>query len=95
MSDTNAAQQLTMADKADIHELYELSVQNVEHEVEFMQGTFEFISSNLINISRLSDFGTRTDEIVFIINRSDWCKRVNDHLRIRCFRWDFLIARFF
>lgn len=31
----------TMADDADIHELYELSVQNVEHEVEFMQETFE------------------------------------------------------
>ncbi|MDX1480722.1 MAG: class I SAM-dependent methyltransferase [Woeseiaceae bacterium] len=29
-----------MADEADIHELYEISVQNVEHEVEFMQETF-------------------------------------------------------
>lgn len=33
----------TMADEADIHELYELSVQNVEHEVEFMQNTFRDI----------------------------------------------------
>ncbi len=31
----------SMADKADIHELYEASVQNVEAEVEFMQATFE------------------------------------------------------
>lgn len=30
----------TMAEQADIHELYELSVQNVEHEVEFLQSTF-------------------------------------------------------
>ena len=32
-----------MADKADIHELYEESVQNVEHEVEFLQQTFQEI----------------------------------------------------
>jgi SAM-dependent methyltransferase len=31
----------TMADEADIHELYELSVQNVENEVEFLQTTFK------------------------------------------------------
>ena len=31
---------ITMADKADIHELYEESVQNVENEIEFMQTTF-------------------------------------------------------
>jgi len=30
----------TMAEEADLHELYELSVQNVEHEVEFMRDTF-------------------------------------------------------
>lgn len=33
----------TMADQADIHELYELSVQNVEHEIEFLQKTFQDI----------------------------------------------------
>ena len=33
----------TMADQADIHELYELSVQNVEHEIEFLQKTFQEI----------------------------------------------------
>ena len=30
----------TLAQQADRHELYELSVQNVEHEVEFLQNTF-------------------------------------------------------
>ena len=34
---------LKMAEQADIHELYEESVQNVEHEVEFMQTTFKEI----------------------------------------------------
>jgi SAM-dependent methyltransferase len=33
----------TMAEKADIHELYEMSVQNVEHEAEFLQKTFQEI----------------------------------------------------
>jgi hypothetical protein len=37
----NKNNQPTMAEKADIHELYELSVQNVEGEVEFLQETFK------------------------------------------------------
>jgi hypothetical protein len=37
------ARKRTMADKADIHDLYERAVQNVEHEVEFAQATFEKI----------------------------------------------------
>ena len=36
MSARSAKKKSTMADKADIHELYELSVQNVEHETEFL-----------------------------------------------------------
>jgi SAM-dependent methyltransferase len=32
-----------MAEEADIHDLYEKAVQNVEHEVEFLQATFENI----------------------------------------------------
>ena len=36
----------TMAEQADIHELYELSVQNVEHEVEFLQKTFQDLRAN-------------------------------------------------
>ncbi len=40
MSVKSASKQPTMAQKADIHELYEMSVQNVENEVEFLQTTF-------------------------------------------------------
>jgi hypothetical protein len=44
MKATNApARKPTMADQADIHDLYERSVQGVEHEVEFTQTTFEHI----------------------------------------------------
>jgi SAM-dependent methyltransferase len=41
MSAKAKAKKPTMADEADIHELYELSVQNVENEVEFLQTTFK------------------------------------------------------
>jgi SAM-dependent methyltransferase len=41
MSAKSAKKHPTMAEQADIHELYELSVQNVEHEIEFLQQTFE------------------------------------------------------
>jgi len=37
------AGQATMAEQADIHDLYERSVQNVEHEIEFLQDTFRSI----------------------------------------------------
>ena len=37
------ANNATMAEQADIHELYEKSVQNVEHEIEFLQDTFKSI----------------------------------------------------
>ena len=43
MSAKSANKHQTMADKADIHELYELSVQNVENESEFLQTTLETI----------------------------------------------------
>ncbi len=38
---TANAPKRTMAERADIHDLYEQAVQNVEHEVEFTQATFE------------------------------------------------------
>ncbi|MDX1430697.1 MAG: class I SAM-dependent methyltransferase, partial [Rhodothermales bacterium] len=41
MSAKSAKKKLTMAEQADIHELYEESVQNVENEVEFLQTTFQ------------------------------------------------------
>ena len=37
------ARKRTMAKRADIHDLYEKAVQNVEHEVEFAQATFKSI----------------------------------------------------
>jgi hypothetical protein len=37
------ARKRTMAEQADIHDLYEKAVQNVEHEVEFLQATFKDI----------------------------------------------------
>lgn len=44
MNGKNAtARKRTMAEQADIHDLYERAVQNVEHEVEFTQATFERI----------------------------------------------------
>ena len=42
MNGKNAtARKRTMAEQVDIHDLYERAVQNVEHEVEFTQATFE------------------------------------------------------
>lgn len=49
---------LTMADKADIHELYEKSVQNVEHEVEFLQKTFQEIRGRTAYVLREDFCGT-------------------------------------
>jgi len=43
MSAKAAKKHQTMAERADIHELYELSVQNVEYEAEFLQATFQDI----------------------------------------------------
>lgn len=44
MSAKSAKKKNRMADEADIHELYELSVQNVEYEIEFLQETFESLT---------------------------------------------------
>ena len=49
---------LTMAEKADIHELYEESVQNVEHEVEFLQTTFKEIRGRTAHLFREEFCGT-------------------------------------
>ena len=59
MSATNAVKrQRSMADKADIHELYEKSVQNVEHEVEFLQTTFQQIRGRKAILFREDFCGT-------------------------------------
>lgn len=49
---------LTMAEQADIHELYEQSVQNVEHEVEFMQSTFQELRGRTAYLLREDFCGT-------------------------------------
>lgn len=61
MSGKNAAmskKKLTMAEQADIHELYEQSVQNVEHEVEFMQTTFRELRGRTAHLLREDFCGT-------------------------------------
>lgn len=61
MSGKNAAmskKKLTMAEQADIHELYEQSVQNVEHEVEFMQSTFQALRGRTAYLLREDFCGT-------------------------------------
>ena len=49
---------LTMAEQADIHELYEEAVQSVEHEVEFMQTTFNEIRGRTAHVFREDFCGT-------------------------------------
>ena len=48
----------TMAETADKHELYELSVQNVENEVEFLQETFKQIRGREAHLMREDFCGT-------------------------------------
>lgn len=57
-AETAMARRQTMADKADIHELYEISVQNVEHEVEFMQETYEQLRGCKAHLFREDFCGT-------------------------------------
>ena len=49
---------LTMADQANIYELYEESVQNVENEVEFIQTTFKQLSGRTAYLFREDFCGT-------------------------------------
>ncbi|GMR17261.1 MAG: hypothetical protein BMS9Abin32_333 [Gammaproteobacteria bacterium] len=53
-----AARKATMAEQADIHELYEKSVQNVEHEIEFLQDTFGSIRGRKATLFREDFCGT-------------------------------------
>ncbi|MDX1509342.1 MAG: class I SAM-dependent methyltransferase [Woeseiaceae bacterium] len=58
MSVKPAKNKPTMADQADIHELYELSVQNVENEVEFLQTTFRDLTGRTAYLFREDFCGT-------------------------------------
>jgi SAM-dependent methyltransferase len=58
MSAKSKRNQPTMAEKADIHELYELSVQNVENEIEFLQTTFKSLTGRTAYLFREDFCGT-------------------------------------
>ena len=58
MSVKTASKHPTMAEQADIHELYEQSVQNVEAEVEFLQNTFRALRGRTAHLYREDFCGT-------------------------------------
>ena len=58
MSAKHAKHRPTMAEQADIHELYEQSVQNVENEIEFLQTTFKEIRGRAAHLFREDFCGT-------------------------------------
>jgi len=58
MSAKPASASPTMAEQADLHELYEESVQNVEHEVEFLQQTYKDIRGSEAHLFREDFCGT-------------------------------------
>ena len=58
MSAKSAKKHPTMAEQADKHELYELSVQNVENEVEFLQQTFRSLTGRTAHLFREDFCGT-------------------------------------
>ena len=57
-ADSAVVHRPTMAEQSDIHELYEESVQNVEHEVEFLQTTFRQIRGRKAFLFREDFCGT-------------------------------------
>ena len=62
----------TMADKADIYELYEKSVQNVEHEVEFLQTTFKDIRGRTAHLFREDFCGTASTSCEWVRQGGDF-----------------------
>ena len=65
----------TMAEKADIHELYELSVQNVENEVDFLQTTFQSLTGRPAHLLREDFCGTAS-------LACEWVKQGKDYQAI-------------
>lgn len=57
---------LSLADKANIHDLYERSVQNVEHEIEFMQATYQQLKIKLAYSYREDFCGTANSSYEWI-----------------------------
>ena len=66
------AKKPTMAEQADIHELYELSVQNVEHEVEFLQNTFQTLSGRTAHLLREDFCGTASAACEWVKQGADF-----------------------
>lgn len=64
-----------MAEQADIHELYELSVQNVEHEIEFLQETFKAIRGREAHLLREDFCGTASAAC-------EWVRQGEEHQAI-------------
>jgi len=61
-----------MADTADIHDLYEKSVQNVEHEVEFLQKTFQEIRGRKACLFREDFCGTASASCQWVRQGSEY-----------------------
>ena len=61
-----------MAEKADIHELYELSVQNVEHEIEFLQTTFKSLTGRTAYLFREDFCGTASASCQWVRQGTDY-----------------------
>ena len=72
MSDKSAKKRPTMAEQADIHELYEISVQNVEHEVEFLQQTFQSLRGRAAHVLREDFCGTASASCQWVRQGSEF-----------------------
>jgi SAM-dependent methyltransferase len=62
----------TMAEQADLHELYEASVQNVENEIEFMQTTFKQLSGRTAYLFREDFCGTASAACQWVRQGSEY-----------------------
>ncbi|NNL63967.1 MAG: class I SAM-dependent methyltransferase [Woeseiaceae bacterium] len=72
MGAKSANKNLTMAEQADIHELYELSVQNVENEVEFLQTTFRELTGRTGYLFREDFCGTASASCQWVRQGGDF-----------------------
>jgi SAM-dependent methyltransferase len=72
MGAKSASKKLTMAEQADIHELYELSVQSVENEVEFLQTTFRELTGRTGYLFREDFCGTASASCQWVRQGSEF-----------------------
>lgn len=72
MSAKSASKHKTMAETADIHELYELSVQNVENETEFLQTTFKTLTGRTAYLFREDFCGTASASCQWVRQGADY-----------------------